>query len=737
MSSRGLRGGAPDGASGGGQRSVKPELGTVHPALPAQHEPSAAGKFLGGISALAQAHLAALVGIALYLAYAHPAGRGPVAIVSISAVLVVLIQPLLPAAWRALALGEAAIVATALLVSLGWWPDPSLGTSAERNIAGETLHGLVGMTIAALFLAPPRFGWLPLIVLLALIELVWLGSRPGSGLTAASAASWLVPGAAVVLGASAWLTVGRGRRGRSGAIPTGDRFSWLAWMRWAAVPTLIVAACGLVIGNRLETLRPVPQVAIQQRSWMAPAMHPSVGGTDPSKQPSPDGSALREMRFGDRPGIDRNDTVRARLTWTSGDPKTASTGVLYLRGLALSRMEVAGPIVVWTPIGPPDRAVPDRFPAGQTATLWRARGGGDPVLRLDGAPAVALSNLLGDAEGNRFRRGFGDRDQIHAVALGTGESESTTGSDPAACREIPSALAYLPWADIEDPRWKDQPAHLTATAICKVLADRCTYAVNSLPEPAPGPAGALATFLFGREAQRRGHCQYFSTAAAILLRRAGMPERCVIGYASDEIDGVTATFRSRHAHAWLEIASGDRWLRVDPTPGNEPVAGADTVATSEPGAPAQLLPPPTPPGIPEPPAKPDNPLDSAATEALALPWLAATAVIFGAALAASWLLSWILGRRPAPNRPAHAAALDRRAADLLRLATELGLPVTPATTLANLADGLAQRTGMDLARHRDAHLSCRFGNGPLPPPWPIAELRALGRAKARRSRSAR
>ena len=684
------------------------------------------------ISVLAQAHLTALLGIALYLACAHPDSRDPVAIVALCALLVVLIQPLLPAAWRALALGEAAIVASALLVSLAWWPDPSLGTSVEREIAGETLHGLVGMTIAGLFLAPPRFGWLPLVVLLALIELVWLGSRPGPGLTAASAAQWLVPGAVVVLGISAWLMVGRGRRGRSGAIPTSDSLSWLAWMHWAAVPTVIVAACGLVLGNRLETLRPVPQVAIQQRSWMAPAMRPSVGGTDSSKQP--DGSALREMRFGDRPGIDRNDTVRARLTWTSGDPKTASTGVLYLRGLALSRMEVAGPIVVWTPIGPPDRAAPDRFPTGQTATLWRARGGGDPILRLDGAPAVAVGNLLGDAEGNRFRRGFGERDQIHAVALGTGEAESTTGSDPSACREIPSELAYLPWADIEDPRWKDQPADLAATAVCGLLADRCTYAVNSLPAPRPGAAGALATFLFGRESERRGHCQYFSTAAAILLRRAGIPARCVIGYASDEIDGITATFRSRHAHAWLEIASNGHWLRVDPTPGNDPVSGQLPVATSEPGAPAQLRPQPPPTAIPEPSLTTIDPGNPAATGTPWLPWVLAIVIVAGTSLVLGRLL---IRRSSTANRPPHVAVLDRRAADLLHLAHELGLPVTPATTLANLADSLAQRTGMDLARHRDAHLSCRFGNGPLPAPWPIAELRALGRSKARRSRQVR
>ena len=47
MSSRRLRGGAPDGASGGGQPPIKQVLGTAQPAPPAQPEPRAARKFFG------------------------------------------------------------------------------------------------------------------------------------------------------------------------------------------------------------------------------------------------------------------------------------------------------------------------------------------------------------------------------------------------------------------------------------------------------------------------------------------------------------------------------------------------------------------------------------------------------------------------------------------------------------------------------------------------------------------
>ena len=56
MSSRRLRGGAPDGASGGGQPPVKQERGTAQPAPPAQPEPRAAGMFIGSPSRIDSAH---------------------------------------------------------------------------------------------------------------------------------------------------------------------------------------------------------------------------------------------------------------------------------------------------------------------------------------------------------------------------------------------------------------------------------------------------------------------------------------------------------------------------------------------------------------------------------------------------------------------------------------------------------------------------------------------------------
>ena len=75
------------------------------------------------------------------------------------------------------------------------------------------------------------------------------------------------------------------------------------------------------------------------------------------------------------------------------------------------------------------------------------------------------------------------------------------------------------------------------------------------------------------------------------------------------------------------------------------------------------------------------------------------------------------------------AELQRRNDDLVRLAMSLGVTVTPATTISELANALERRTGVVLDRHLDAHLAARYGNGPMPEPWPMDALRQGARTK--------
>jgi transglutaminase-like putative cysteine protease len=82
----------------------------------------------------------------------------------------------------------------------------------------------------------------------------------------------------------------------------------------------------------------------------------------------------------------------------------------------------------------------------------------------------------------------------------------------------------------------------------------------------PGPTGdPLAHFLFERKA---GHCEFFSTAMAVLLRAAGVPTRNVTGFFGgirDE-DG-TYVVRAGDAHSWTEVFfPGVGFVPFDATP---------------------------------------------------------------------------------------------------------------------------------------------------------------------------
>ena len=81
----------------------------------------------------------------------------------------------------------------------------------------------------------------------------------------------------------------------------------------------------------------------------------------------------------------------------------------------------------------------------------------------------------------------------------------------------------------------------------------------------PGSETPLAEFL---NVTRRGHCEYFATAATLLLRVAGVPARYATGYAVDDWSALEGAWivRERHSHAWSRAFIDGRWVDVDATP---------------------------------------------------------------------------------------------------------------------------------------------------------------------------
>ncbi len=88
------------------------------------------------------------------------------------------------------------------------------------------------------------------------------------------------------------------------------------------------------------------------------------------------------------------------------------------------------------------------------------------------------------------------------------------------------------------------------------------------------PRDPLAEFLFER---KQGHCEYFASSMAIMLRTLRIPSRVVNGFRTGEFNDLTSQYliRASDAHSWVEAYfPGYGWVGFDPTP-----AGASESST--------------------------------------------------------------------------------------------------------------------------------------------------------------
>jgi hypothetical protein len=125
-----------------------------------------------------------------------------------------------------------------------------------------------------------------------------------------------------------------------------------------------------------------------------------------------------------------------------------------------------------------------------------------------------------------------------------------------------------------DPRIPDLTAQISnasvsdydkAIAIERYLKTKFSY---TLQLPSTHQVDPLANFLFDR---KQGHCEFFASAMAVMLRTAKIPSRVVTGFRTNEFNDITSQYiiRGSDAHAWVEAYFPDRgWVTFDPTPGS-------------------------------------------------------------------------------------------------------------------------------------------------------------------------
>ncbi len=136
-------------------------------------------------------------------------------------------------------------------------------------------------------------------------------------------------------------------------------------------------------------------------------------------------------------------------------------------------------------------------------------------------------------------------------------------------KEISERYLQLPPLD---PRIRELAASLTAplaTAYDKAAALELhlrTQYGYTLDLPPVLPDDPIASFLFET---RRGHCEYFAAAMAVLARSVGIPARIVNGFLTGDYNDVGEDYivRASDAHTWVEVFFPEvGWVEFDPTP---------------------------------------------------------------------------------------------------------------------------------------------------------------------------
>jgi protein-glutamine gamma-glutamyltransferase len=280
--------------------------------------------------------------------------------------------------------------------------------------------------------------------------------------------------------------------------------------------------------------------------------------------------------------LKKNDEIfmHVRVDRLSGMPRTG----LHWRGVALD--EFTGN--AWKKSRPTER-VPDKdsetglFKLGTTEDVRRLTEQTFIIEPVDtpilfGAPRVLgvqgeLPLLRVDSEGGLQTRVHEQERLAYKVYSDTTEpnDQALRGdqlqylADSVRYLELPSnlnpqigALARSVIVKSGARTWYD-----ASRAIESYLRDNYGY---SLEMKAGGP-DPLSDFLFN---VKQGHCEYFATAMAVMLRTQGVATRVVNGFLPGEYNGAAGAFtvRQSDAHSWVEVyfPQTNSWVTFDPTP---------------------------------------------------------------------------------------------------------------------------------------------------------------------------
>jgi transglutaminase-like putative cysteine protease len=232
---------------------------------------------------------------------------------------------------------------------------------------------------------------------------------------------------------------------------------------------------------------------------------------------------------------------------------------LYWRGTVFNRME--GHRWVRDAAVPPERLLYKEARVAQT--VYPELGPSRVLFSLD-APAVISQPRARSASDGVFEypgpitRRLGYR----AESVTSGILPTATGINRVFYLRLPSHIPERVKQLADDIRRRGNDDARRLELLEQYFRNgNYRYSMRDLPTG----EHALEQFLFEK---KQGHCEFFASAFALLLRAAGVPARLVGGYLGGDYNDLGGYYlvSDDMAHVWVETyLDGRGWLRVDPS----------------------------------------------------------------------------------------------------------------------------------------------------------------------------
>jgi len=438
-----------------------------------------------------------------------------------------------------------ALVAVVGVVGIGWTLYFLLDGDQIvqfRGVLGASLVLLMAVFLMGRDVWRPERGLVPVSFATLVLAAIGPGTRVTPVLTIAA------------LTVVAWLLIDR---------PSGPGEKGAPRVRWVPASAFVLMTAALASG--IIGALPVAQPLVEQAARRFSSGQGSSGLAESGALGAVEQLGLSRKivlrMWADAPGLLRaqvHSTFDGRA-WTS-----PPGGLRQLQRVGVDRGSAEGPDELpgatfstgLTSAGDADQA---RILMARASRGWVVTPRNPLTIRLaGGVPTIDETGVLSAP--------FRPAPSMYGLTYGT---PTPTGLDP----DIRAAALQLP--DEIDPRLVDLARRLSGesgsdedrvAATVDWLGDCCTYSLDVGAFVTDQP---VAEFLFDKQ---RGYCEYFASAAAVLLRLQGIPTRYVTGLSVHATNrrGDHYLVRALDAHAWIEVwIAGVGWVEVDPTPAGQ------------------------------------------------------------------------------------------------------------------------------------------------------------------------